>query len=111
MWNSLEVIERRLKMKHGDGSWRMNEQQFSPQVGCKFRPGTLSMAPAWFQQGMQVRLVMIMRKQTVMSCVDKIGPRSISGAENRRRSVLDRDNAREFGSRRRRHVGDSSGAV
>jgi len=50
----LAVIERHLKIKHGDGSWRMNASQFAPQEGCKFQPGTLSMAPAWFQQGMQV---------------------------------------------------------
>jgi len=76
-------------MKHGDGSWRMNENQFTPQAGCKFRPGTLSMAPAWFQQGMQVRLATIVRKQNIIYFVDKTRSRSIGGAENLRGSVLD----------------------
>jgi len=50
MWNSLKIIEQGIKMHKNSTSWRINEDYYLKASDCRIRPGTVSVAPAWFQQ-------------------------------------------------------------
>jgi hypothetical protein len=50
----MEIMETSLKMKPGDTNWRINESHFRPAEECRYKPGAVNFALAWFQQGMLV---------------------------------------------------------
>jgi len=55
MWNSLKIIKHGIQMKKGSTSWRINADYYLRESECQIRPGTVSVAPAWFQQAHKVR--------------------------------------------------------
>ena len=56
LWKSAMTLEDVLEVKRSAGSWRVNGEYFRPASTCQIRPGTASLALAWFQQGMAVSL-------------------------------------------------------
>ena len=54
MWNSLKTIEQGIKMQKNSTSWHINEEYHLKASSCRIRPGTVSVAPAWFQQAHMV---------------------------------------------------------
>jgi len=50
MWNSLKTIEQGIKIQKNSTSWRINDDYYLKASDCRIRPGTVSVAPAWFQQ-------------------------------------------------------------
>ena len=54
IWKTLEIIEGLLKIKRRSSSWQVNETYFKLASDCKYKPGTMSFALAWFQQAMAV---------------------------------------------------------
>jgi len=55
LWEGLGIMQNRLVVKKGGTSWRTNESFYRSEEDCRFKPGTVSFAVAWFQQAMQVR--------------------------------------------------------
>ena len=54
MWQLLFVMQKQYKIEKPSTSalnWRMDEQYYRPGSADGLRPGTLSLAPAWFEQG------------------------------------------------------------
>ena len=54
MWQSLTILEKRLKVKPNSTSWRVNGDHYRPATECRFKPGSLSFGLAWYQQAQQV---------------------------------------------------------
>jgi hypothetical protein len=54
MWESLTILEKRLKVKPNSSSWRVNGDHYRSPTECRFKPGSLSFGLAWYQQAQQV---------------------------------------------------------
>lgn len=55
MWQSLFLLEGELAIKQKTVNWRMSAENFrEPQINA-LQPGVLNIAPAWFEQGHDVR--------------------------------------------------------
>ena len=55
IFKSLQIIERSFSVKKMSSSWRDGPMLYDSIPGW-YKPGTLSLSPAWFQQGHSVRL-------------------------------------------------------
>ena len=55
IWKSLKILEPVLKMDSDTKNWRQNSKNYRNPNLCQLKPGTVSMSPAWFQQGHEVR--------------------------------------------------------
>lgn len=55
VWENLRLLEQSLKIHPKADSWRINADYFEAKPGW-LRAGTLSMAPAWYQQAHEVRM-------------------------------------------------------
>jgi len=54
IWKSLKIIEPVLRMDNHTRNWRQSSKHFRNPNLCQLKPGTVSMSPAWFQQGHEV---------------------------------------------------------
>ncbi|KIM43470.1 hypothetical protein M413DRAFT_9523 [Hebeloma cylindrosporum] len=50
MWSALKLLEPELKVKHTD-QWRTAAENYRDPRESELKPGTVSMSPAWFEQG------------------------------------------------------------
>ncbi|KAH9474714.1 hypothetical protein JR316_0013179 [Psilocybe cubensis] len=52
MWKELKILQGSFSIDEYSSSWRKNTSNYMKREDCKtLAPGTVSMAPAWFQQG------------------------------------------------------------
>jgi len=68
MWNGLNLIEGSLVCGGNSTSWRVDRDLYYGFDWAAFRPGTVSLAPAWYQQGHEVRLFELLRGKTINQC-------------------------------------------
>jgi len=55
IWNSTKTIEELMEVNPKSTSWRTNAEHFRSASDCRHaKPGTVSFALAWYQQGMAV---------------------------------------------------------
>ena len=65
MWNCLSLIEGSLVCSGNHTSWRVDRDLYYGFNGAAFRPRTVSLAPAWYQQGHEVRLIKVLHRKTI----------------------------------------------
>lgn len=54
IWKSLKILEPALRMTEKTTNWRNHVMHYRPAEHCQLKPGTVSLSPAWFQQGHEV---------------------------------------------------------
>ena len=54
IWKGLKILETVLKMDNHTKNWRENAKNYRDPNLCQLKPGTVSISPAWFQQGHEV---------------------------------------------------------
>ena len=55
IWKSLKILEPALRMEEkATANWRNHVMHYRPAEHCQLKPGTVSLSPAWFQQGHEV---------------------------------------------------------
>ena len=62
--SSVGTVEEVLEVKRNSSSWRDNGKHFRCETDCQNKPGTASMAIAWFQQGWAVGAILIVIGET-----------------------------------------------
>jgi len=53
IWEDMKILERSFKINRSCTSWRVAPTSFRTEEGW-LKPGSVSMAPAWFQQAHEV---------------------------------------------------------
>jgi len=56
LWDTLNIIQKRLTVKPQSTSWRVNVDYYHSPTECKYKPGSVSFGLAWYQQGMKVSI-------------------------------------------------------
>jgi len=54
IWKSLKILEPALRVDEKSANWRNHVMHYRPAEHCQLKPGTVSLSPAWFQQGHKV---------------------------------------------------------
>lgn len=54
LWDAGRTLQPDLQIAKSSKNWRIGPQFFKDPSLCKRRPGTVTLSPAWFQQGHDV---------------------------------------------------------
>lgn len=64
IWESLKILEPSLKIQPSSKNWRISPLHYKKRTADMLKPGTVSMSPAWFEQGHDVSLIKMLNTKS-----------------------------------------------